>query len=134
MLNSYSVKVKTLFVSLLLSEDKTSEIVRVPMAYLLSLKFFEHCNDHYHSNIIFTPIELFTYVLIITLIILILSQLIIQMFCISFAVISINVAHLGVTLRRGSFSPRFPADTSTVGFFPSSFLIRRCCQNFINIK
>ena len=77
--NSYFVKGKNFVVSLILSQGKTSEIVRMPMASLFSLKFFERFNTRYHFNMIFTPIELFTYVVIIALIILFLGQHILRM-------------------------------------------------------
>ena len=48
------------------------------------------------------------------------SQLILQMVCISFAEISIVVTHLGGTIRRGGFYPLYPAVTSTVGFFSNN--------------
>ena len=67
---------------MLLSKDKTSEIVSVSMASLFSFKFFEHFNSQYQFNIIFTMRELFKYVVIITLIILMISELILQMVCI----------------------------------------------------
>ena len=109
-------------ISLLLRKYKAGEIVSVPMDFLFSLKFFERCNDRYYCNMLFTPIELFTYIVIITLIILMLIQLIFQMFFISFSAIYIVVSRLGVTRRQGSFSPLFPAVTSMIGFCPSSFL------------
>ena len=77
---------------------------------------------------IFTPRELFTYVVIIALIILMLSELIIRFVCISFAVIAIDVTCLGVTLIRGGFSHLFSALTSTVGICPSELFV------YLNIK
>ena len=99
--NYYSFKGGAFVVSMLLSKDQTSDIIRVRMSSLFSLKFFECCNAHYHSDMLFTPRELFTFVVIVTLIILMLSQLILWMVCISFSSISIDVTLLGVTLRRG---------------------------------
>ena len=69
-------------IALLLSKNKKTEIVRVPMASILSWKFFECCNARYYFNIFSSPIELFTHVVIITLIILMISQLILWMVCI----------------------------------------------------
>ena len=68
---------------------------------------------------IFTPREMFTYELIITLIILMLSQLIPQIFCISFAAISIAVIRLGATLRHDGSSPLITVDTSMVEISPT---------------
>ena len=88
--NYYSVKGTNFFMTLLLSEDKTSEIVQVPMASLFSLKLFERYNARYYCNMLFTPREIFTYVVIITLTIIMLIQLILQIVCISFTVITID--------------------------------------------
>ena len=78
----------------------------------------------------FTPIDIFTYVVIITLIILILSQIILWMVCIPFADIPISVTCLRVNIRRRGLSPQFPAAASTVGFLPRNLSIRMCYQTF----
>ena len=69
MFNSYSVKGKKFVVPLILRKDEINEIVSFPMASLFSLNSFERCNARYYYNMVFTPRELFTYVVIITLII-----------------------------------------------------------------
>ena len=115
-------------VSLLLSKYQTKEIVRVTMSSLFSLKFFERFNARYHSNMIFTPRELFTYVVIIMLIIWMLGQLILRVVCISFSDISIGATSLRITLRWCGFSLIFPSMTSTVGIYPRELFL------YLNIK
>ena len=92
------------------------------MASLLSWKFFEGCNACYYSKKIIHR-ELFTYVVIITLIILVISQLILWIVCISFDTISVYFTSLKVTLRRGGSYPIISADTRTVGIFPSVLFV-----------
>ena len=111
------------FVPLILSKYQEIEIVWVPMDSLLLLKFFKSCNAFYHDSMIFTPRELFTYVVIIKLIILMLSKLILQMVCISFSAIVITVTPLIVAIRRGGLSPLFPAVTRTVSIWPSELFV-----------
>ena len=68
------------------------------------------------SKNICTPRDLFTYEVIITLRILMLSQLILQMVYIYFSMIAIAVTHLEVTLRRGDFAPLIPSEARMVSF------------------
>ena len=93
------------------------------MDSLLSLNFFERCNARYYRNIIFTPRELFTYALIIKLIICLddksthpsdgLNLIYLRL--------PLTVTCPGVTLRWGDFSTIFPDVTSMVGFCLSIF-------------
>ena len=71
--NSYSIESNIFFFPFLFRQDQTSEIVRAPMVSLLSWKLFEHLMLAITFKC-FTPRDLFTRILIITLIILMLSS------------------------------------------------------------